>query len=106
MTAPAATVHDVQNSVDQVREMLSNLQEFADAGDWQRVQAVVARMQAMFEHVPVAKRRDLLIEANRALERIRQSANYARNETLEKLVSIRQGRKATASYRAAAGNAL
>jgi hypothetical protein len=35
------------------------------------------------------------------VEKIQQAANYARNETWEKLSSIRHGRKATETYRAA-----
>ncbi|MDH4046652.1 MAG: hypothetical protein OEW68_00240 [Gammaproteobacteria bacterium] len=101
MVATASDLHEKRNPGDQVRELLTSLQEFAEAGDWQRVQATVGKLQGLLEQLPPAGRRELLLEANRSVDKIRQSANYARNEICEKLVSIRQGRKAAASYQAA-----
>jgi hypothetical protein len=89
--------------VEQLQELLSSMQVFADAGDWQKVQASVGKIQSLVEQVPAERRRDVLLDAGRRIDRICQAASYARNEVVEKLTSIRQGRKATASYRAAGG---
>lgn len=99
-----ATLSSVTGTaVEQLRDMLSCMQKFADAGDWQKVQAGVGKLQSMIEQLPLARRRDVLLEASRGIDKIYQAASYARNEIGEKLTSIRQGRKATASYRAAGG---
>lgn len=101
MVSTPSSDSDTGDPVELVREHLNGMQEYAEAGDWQKVQAIVGRMQSLIEQVPLSKRRDLVLEASRGVDKIRQSANYARNEVCEKLSSIRQGRKAAASYKAA-----
>ena len=101
MVATQTTMSETHSPATQVREMLHSMQEFADAADWQKVHAIVSKLHLLIDQVPPKHQRELLLEANRSVEKIQQAANYARNETWEKLSSIRHGRKATETYRAA-----
>lgn len=101
MVATSTMISDTHSPAGLVREMLHNMQEFSEAGDWQKVQAIVGKLHLMIDQVPQRQQRDLLLEATRSVDKIQQAANYARNETWEKLSSIRHGRKATETYRAA-----
>jgi hypothetical protein len=81
--------------------MLHDMQEFTDAADWQKVHAVLGKLHLTIDQVPRRQRGELILEATRSVEKIQQAANYARNEVWEKLSSIRRGRMATETYRAA-----
>jgi len=101
MIANPTTISETHSPASQLREMLHDMQEYADAGDWQKVQAIQGKLHLHIDQVPARQRRELLLEASRSVEKIQQAANYARNEAWEKLASIRHGRKATETYRAA-----
>ena len=103
MVSTAYSIPGNDKPADRVRDLLASMQEFTEASDWQRLLVVVGKLQPLIEQVPPADRRELSLEANRCIDKTRQAANYARNEICDKLVSLRQGRKAAASYQEAAG---
>jgi hypothetical protein len=68
--------------------------------EWQQVADVVARRDALLARLPVEDREKALCAARACTEKLNDLAQAAKARCGEQLATLRQGRRAAASYRA------
>ena len=88
-----------------VAEILSNMDAFAERGEWDHVEDTAAKLRHALLQVPEQERRDALLQARRTLDRIRERAERARGDVTDRLSALRRGRDAARAYSSAAAAA-
>lgn len=78
---------------------VSRMCELAHGGEWRRIESLADRIDAMVDGMFPDRDGEALMAARAGIQRVISLATTARNEVGDKLTTIRQGRKATASYR-------
>ncbi len=84
-----------------VAEVSAAMEAHATTGEWELVEELVARLRAAVMDVPEGQRRESLLVAQQALERVQSHAKDARGDVAEKLSAIRRGKDAARAYAAA-----
>ena len=90
-----------QNAAAGVAEFAAAIEAHATSGEWELVEELVARLRAAVMDVPEGQRRESLLLAQQALERVQSQAKDARSDVAEKLSAIRRGKDAARAYTAA-----
>ncbi len=85
-----------------IAEMLSAMEAFAEREEWDQVEDSAAKLRHALLQVPEHERRDAVLQVRRALERIREQAQQARDDVAGRLSALRRGRDATRAYGTAA----
>jgi len=85
-------------TAEQARELGERMERLAEEGNWQRVQAVVNKLNQVLVQIPKSERREALMAASRNIENVQSMAEYARRSVVEKLSAMQRGRKAQQSY--------
>ena len=85
-----------------VTKILSDMEAFAERQEWDHVEDTAAKLRHALLQVPEQERRDAVLQVRRALERIREQAQQARDEVTDRLSAVRRGRDAARAYGTAA----
>ena len=83
-------------------EMLTAMEASAEREEWDHVEDTAAKLRHALLQVPEQERRDAVLQVRRALDRIREHAQQARDDVAERLSALRRGRDATRAYGTAA----
>lgn len=100
---PDVALFDPEPSGDEQQVLLADIGRMtglASAGEWQAVEAVATDIRDRIERLPMQQRQETLPTACAGFERVNALAVEARNAVGERIAAVRQGRKATDSYRA------
>lgn len=102
MVATPETIPNDPSTI--VLDMLEQMEQFADAGDWQRVQVIAAKLCDLMPRISPSERRQALLSANRSTEKVQSQAQFARREVSEKLTALRRGQSASKAYESTTGS--
>jgi hypothetical protein len=97
----AATQSEVSGSANVhgvIAARLDEMDQLVEAGDWQKIEAVLKRLPQLMLHVPVSERRDVLLAARSKVEQVRERVLQQSHAVGERLSTIKTGRQAAASY--------
>ena len=98
MAANPSTVRG-DNPVQQIESRLADMERYADAGEWEKIESLLKRLPPLVGQVPIADRRDILLATRDTVERIRSRVIQQSDELGGRLATLKTGREATASYR-------
>jgi molybdopterin synthase catalytic subunit len=96
VTAPAEPEHAGAKAALLNREVLA----LAAEQKWHEVADVVARRDALLARIPAQHRESALRAARNCTDKLNELAQAAKSRCREQLATLRQGRKAAASYHA------
>ena len=96
MVASHAVMNEAAETI--VKEMAEHMETIAAAGDWEEVERIAVRLQSAVMTVPEARRREMLVVAQQATERVTDLAREARGEVTGRMSAIRRGQAATKAY--------
>lgn len=92
MTRPPETPESI------VREMSEHLVTLAEAGDWEEVERITARLRGAVMNVPEERRRSVVIALQRSLQKVAETAAASRQGVRGRLSELRRGQAATKAY--------
>ena len=98
----ASRAHMQGSATTVVEEILSDMEAFAERQEWDHVEDTAAKLRHALLQVPEQERRDAVLQVKRALDRIREHAQRARDEVTDRLSAVRRGRDAARAYGTAA----
>jgi hypothetical protein len=83
-----------------IAEAVAEIERLADAGVWEEIAGIVARLPGMILSVPESERRGPVLAAAACLDRVRARAGRRSDEIASQLETVRAGRRAADNYRA------
>lgn len=96
MVASQAALEEKPDSI--VLQMAEQMEAFAAAGEWERIEDLAVRLRAAVMKVPEAERRPLLLALQRSTENVAAGARQARTTVSGKISELRRGQVAKKAY--------
>ena len=96
MVASQAAMREQPESV--VLEMATSMAQHADAGDWNRVEELAARIRSAILEVPEDRRRNVVLDVQRRLQHVNEMAEKHRSDIADRLSVVRRGQHAAKAY--------
>ncbi len=79
-------------------EMAEHMETLAEAGEWDQIEDIAARLRGIVMNVPEAERRSVLQKVQRSTELVEAKALEARHEVTSKISELRRGQAAKKAY--------
>lgn len=100
MVATPSSIYDTPDACEAALGHLRDMDRLAETDEWHKIENHLKRLPQLIARVPVAERRDVVVEARATVERIRDRASQSHHDISERLATLKTGRQATETYRA------
>ena len=78
--------------------MIEQMESYAEAGNWDEVEALAIRLRLAIMDVPAAHRRSVIVAAQRSVNKVVAGARSARQDVSGKLTELTRGKAAKKAY--------
>ena len=100
MAASPSTVQSIRNFGEQVDSRMQEIERLADAGDWGKIEIILRRLPSLIGRIPELTRGEILLATQDRMQQLQARAVARREEIITQLSTIKNGKRAAASYQA------